>query len=72
MCEYCEGNEPCPIILAKMSSGMEEVKAYLGFRFGDPFLFVETCCDCDTVRANPINYCPMCGRDLREGGLGGD
>lgn len=67
MCEYCEGEETRPIILAKRSSGMAEMKAYIAFRFGDPFLFVEACCDYNAAHANPINFCPMCGRDLREG-----
>ncbi|WP_370798280.1 hypothetical protein [Adlercreutzia equolifaciens] len=46
---------------------MPEVKAYIAFRFGDPFLFVEACCGYNAVHANPIYYCPMCGRDLRGG-----
>lgn len=67
MCEYCEGDKTRPIVLAKRSSGMPEVKAYIAFRFGDPFLFVEACCDYNAVHASPINFCPMCGRDLRGG-----
>ena len=54
MCKYCEGNTKCIFKYGNNGDGLyinaNEKLIYVG----------------DTIEAIDINFCPMCGRDLRK------
>ena len=54
MCEYCEGEKP---LIGDFSGGAL-------IENGNILVAYEGCSDCAKGR---INYCPMCGRKLKEG-----
>lgn len=55
MCEFCEKNN--------LESKMIEDKYAIDLQIYDDFLYAW--CDCGRKVVVNINYCPMCGRDLR-------
>lgn len=63
MCEYCEGHET----LAEDSCGASGIEVVIYGRELTANGWYGRCDDIqDMPSANtPINYCPMCGRDLR-------
>ena len=56
MCEYCEGNYPEPMFVGEISGLIVSLDI-------DKDLAIE---HGDTTRYVSINYCPMCGRSLKE------
>lgn len=65
MCEYCEGEYPVSIIVARLEN--EDTDVYVDFTAGlGPTLAMETVLGLrSTFHSARINFCPMCGRDLR-------
>lgn len=60
MCKYCCGEEPEPII--KSDDLTVHVDAFLGKLYANHYN--GQMWECERV---DIDYCPMCGRDLRGG-----
>ena len=61
MCEYCEGKHPVHLY----DDGFETVEVFIVYRR----LYVDVRCDDYTYNVNtsaPINFCPMCGRELED------
>lgn len=67
MCEYCEGEDIKDIV--KVRSKIEQTDIYVDFTSdGEPILAMDTMLDgCIAYHFAEIDYCPMCGRDLRGG-----
>lgn len=62
MCEYCEGKHHVHLY----DDGFETVEVLIVCRR----LYVDVSCDDYTYNVNtsaPINFCPMCGRELGGG-----
>lgn len=67
MCEHCDGVEGKPMLSdSNFEAVIEPYHGRLRVDHG-----CETC-GLWSCRYVQINFCPMCGRDLREAGLGGD
>ena len=65
MCEYCKGEYPVSIIVARLEN--EHTDVCVDFTAGlGPTLAMETVLGLrSTFHSARIDYCPMCGRDLR-------
>lgn len=66
MCKHCEGE--CPVSIISVRLECEKTDVFVDLTEKCPDLTMETAlgawCACHSAR---INYCPMCGRDLRGG-----
>lgn len=70
MCEYCENGKLLDIDRVATSDELFDVSAIIeGVDLDDPVITVFADGAPICIRAS---HCPMCGRDLREAGLGGD
>ena len=65
MCKYCEYEQARPIISVMLEN--ETTDIYVDFTYGCPTMAMKTVLGlCSTLHAKRIDYCPMCGRDLRK------
>lgn len=62
-CEYCEGEEPYPLIHKR--DDWSEVYVVNGHIAMEKYTPQWRGCEVKEQMLKPINYCPMCGRDLR-------
>lgn len=67
MCKHCEPGRG-DLTLPLLQDGALDVFIDRSM-LGDPFLVIK---DRFGGLKISVNHCPMCGRDLREAGLGGD
>lgn len=65
MCEYCNGEDIKDIV--KVRSKIEQTDIYVDFASdGTPLMAIEVLLDgCSAYHFADIDFCPMCGRDLR-------
>lgn len=70
MCEYCEGEYQRSIIEARLEN--EQTDVFVDFTaLLCPVLAMDTVLGLrSTFHSARINFCPMCGRDLRGGNNG--
>ena len=70
MCEYCEGEYLRSIIDVRLENEQTDIFIDYTTSFGGMFtLAMETVLsDHSTWHSTKINFCPMCGRDLRKEG----
>lgn len=68
MCEYCESNEPKSILIYRhtLLNVKSSISAEIGSDAESIVLYSASGCNIKLLDVTHINYCPMCGRKLRE------